>query len=51
MVANTTIVPRAWAEAVAKPEIDEVRSLKSGAVLNVRRLERFSIIPVHTRTS
>ena len=40
MVGNTTIVPRAWAEAVAKPEIDEVRSLKSGAVLNVRRLIR-----------
>ena len=38
MVGNTTIVPRAWAEAVAKPEIGEVRSLKSGAVLNVRRL-------------
>jgi hypothetical protein len=31
MVGNTTIDPRAWAEAVAKPEIDEVLSLKSGA--------------------
>jgi len=40
MVGNTTIDPRAWAEAVTKPEIDEVRSLKSGAVLNVRRLIR-----------
>lgn len=40
MVGNTTIDPRAWAEAVTKPEIGEVRSLKSGAVLNVRRLIR-----------
>lgn len=40
MVGNTTIDPRAWAEAVTKPEIDEVRSLKSGTVLNVRRLIR-----------
>ena len=40
MVGNITIDPRAWAEAVAKPEIGEVRSLKSGAMLNVRRLIR-----------
>ncbi|ANY21149.1 hypothetical protein A6F68_02655 [Tsuneonella dongtanensis] len=40
MAGNTTIAPRAWAEAVAKPEIDEVRSLRSGFVLDVRRLIR-----------
>ena len=40
MVGNTTIDPRAWAEAVTTPEIGEVRSLKSGAALNVRRLIR-----------
>lgn len=40
MVGNTTIAPRAWAEAVTKPEIDEVRSLRSAFVLDVRRLIR-----------
>lgn len=40
MVGNTTIAPRARAEAVAKPEIEEVQSVKSGVVLNVRRLIR-----------
>lgn len=40
MVGNTTIAPRAWAEAVTKPEINEVRSLRSGFVLNVPRLIR-----------
>lgn len=40
MVGNTTIDPRAWAEAVKKPEIDEVRSLRSGFSLDVRRLIR-----------
>lgn len=40
MVGNTTIAPRAWAEAVIQPEIHEVRSLRSGFVLNVRRLIR-----------
>ncbi|WP_324828859.1 DUF6035 family protein [Qipengyuania zhejiangensis] len=40
MVGNTTIAPRAWAEAVTKPEIHEVRSLRSGFVLNVQRLIR-----------
>ena len=40
MVGNTTIDPRAWAEAVTKPEIDEVLSLKSGFGLDVRRLIR-----------
>lgn len=40
MVGNTTIAPRAWASAVTKPEIQEVRSLRSGFVLNVRRLIR-----------
>ena len=39
-VGNTTIAPRAWAEAVTKPEIHEVRSLRSGFALNVRRLIR-----------
>lgn len=40
MVGNTTIAPRAWAEAVTSPEIKQVRSLRSGGVLNVRRLIR-----------
>lgn len=40
MAGNTTIAPRAWAEAVTKPEINEVRSLRSGFVLNVPRLIR-----------
>ena len=40
MVGNTTIAPRSWAEAVADPEIKQVRSLRSGRVLNVRRLIR-----------
>lgn len=40
MVGNTTIDPRAWAEAVTRPEIDEVRNLKSGFLLDVRRLIR-----------
>jgi len=40
MVGNTTIDPRAWAEAVTKPEIDEVLNLKSGFGLDVRRLIR-----------
>jgi hypothetical protein len=45
MVGNTTIVPRAWAEAVAKPEIGEVRSLKSGAVLKgVRLCVQFEVV-------
>lgn len=40
MVGNTTVNPLAWAEAVTKPEIDEVRSLRTGLVLDVRRLIR-----------
>ncbi len=40
MAGNVTIDPRAWAEAVAKPEIEQVRSLKSGLLLDVRRLIR-----------
>lgn len=40
MAGNVTIDPLAWAEAVTKPEIDEVRSLKSGHMLDVRRLIR-----------
>lgn len=40
MVGNTTIDPRAWAEAVTKPEIDEVLRLKSGFGFDVRRLIR-----------
>lgn len=38
MAGNVTIDPRAWAQAVSKPEIEEVRSLKSGFVMDVRRL-------------
>jgi hypothetical protein len=40
MAGNVTIDPLAWAEAVTRPEIDEVRSLKSGHMLEVRRLVR-----------
>ncbi|CAH0356922.1 hypothetical protein SPH9361_04569 [Sphingobium sp. CECT 9361] len=32
MVGNITIYPRAWAEAVTNPEINEVRSLRSTAM-------------------
>ncbi|OAO02232.1 hypothetical protein A8B75_12355 [Sphingomonadales bacterium EhC05] len=38
MAGNVTIDPRAWAEAVKKPAIQHVRSLKSGLMLDVRRL-------------
>ena len=40
MAGNVTIDPRAWAAAVTKPEIEQVRSRKSGLVLDVRRLIR-----------
>jgi hypothetical protein len=40
MAGNVTIDPLAWAEAVTKPEIDEVLSLKSGRIMDVRRLIR-----------
>ena len=40
MVGITIINPLAWAEAVTKPEIDEVRSPITGHVLDVRRLIR-----------
>jgi hypothetical protein len=40
VAGNITIDPRAWAEAVTKPEIEEVRSLKSGFLLDVQRLIR-----------
>lgn len=40
MAGNVTIDPRAWVEAVTKPEIEQVRSRKSGRLLDVRRLIR-----------
>lgn len=40
MAGNVTIDPRAWAQAVAKPEILQVRSRKSGQLLDVLRLIR-----------
>lgn len=40
MVGNTTVDPLAWAVAVTKPEIDEVRNPRTGLVLDVRRLIR-----------
>jgi hypothetical protein len=40
MVGNTTVDPLAWAEAVTKPEIDMVRNVRTGHMLNVRRLIR-----------
>lgn len=40
MVGNTTVDPLAWASAVTKPEIHEVRNPRTGHVLNVRRLIR-----------
>lgn len=40
MTGNKTIAPRAWAEPVARPEIEEVRSRRSGIVLKVERLIR-----------
>lgn len=40
MVGNTTVDPLAWAQIVAKPEIDALRSPRTGHVLDVRRLIR-----------
>ncbi|PKP98487.1 MAG: hypothetical protein CVT74_10835 [Alphaproteobacteria bacterium HGW-Alphaproteobacteria-13] len=40
MVGNTTVDPLAWASAVTKPEIATVRNLRTGHVLDVRRLIR-----------
>ncbi|WP_162896221.1 DUF6035 family protein [Novosphingobium sp. THN1] len=40
MVGNTTVDPLAWASAVIKPEIDEVRNTRTGHVFDVRRLIR-----------
>lgn len=40
MVGNVTIEPRAWARAVSNPQIKQVRSRKSGLLLDVSRLIR-----------